>query len=723
MPDSSLKSHQTGHTSSQNDQEDSAVERRSLRDYYIIIRERIWIALPLALIVALSVGYYQAQETPMYSSSATLQFERPSKVVSTDGVVDPSVKSDADLNTYIQILNSGRLRSKVIDSLTPDEIKILQRPYLKDLKPGATPPGPGGLLGSISVEPIRGSYLLRISVSNRDPEGAALVANRYVSQFMYYVVQNVGGKSEFAVQYLKDRSEELRKDAEIAEQKLQDYKQKQNLISLDNSLNIINDRVKAINGAKTSAHLEYLSLQGYLDQVQAFKKDGKNLLEIAYIFGYGTIPNLRSQLDGLVRDQAILGERYLDRHPKMVDLANSIVALRQQLDKSIELAVTDLQTRLDKQRETESTLTREFADSEKDALRLGSLGVEFKSLEDQALVAKNNYIQIMDRRTQTQTSKNLEDVSSKPLDSASASGSPYAPNISKIIRSAVGLGFLVFFGIAIGLSFIDDRIKSSWDVETFIGTHLLGIVPDLADVPAEDRGLLALSNQNAPGAEAFLSVYSSIKIQSKLDFPKTLLVTSTIPAEGKTLISSNLAASFARHGKNVLLVDCVFPPPMLHRHFKLQNDAGIITWYEAAGAVQDDPLTDPTLGITKLADHLWLLRSGGRSKSPTELLENPIFGQLLENLKRRFDLLVIDSPPLGAVTDALLIAERTDEVVYVCRFNRAYRKHIKMYIKSLRQGKNEILGIVLNGLSHRRIEYYSNYRYYRSYKKYYGSQT
>ena len=88
-----------------------------------------------------------------------------------------------------------------------------------------------------------------------------------------------------------------------------------------------------------------------------------------------------------------------------------------------------------------------------------------------------------------------------------------------------------------------------------------------------------------------------------------------------------------------------------------------------------------------------------------------------------FDLIIVDSPPMGAVTDAVLIAERTDEVIYVCRFNRAYRKHIRLYIKSLREGKNEFLGIVLNGLSARRIEYYSNYRYYRSYKKYYGAQS
>ncbi len=102
-------------------------------------------------------------------------------------------------------------------------------------------------------------------------------------------------------------------------------------------------------------------------------------------------------------------------------------------------------------------------------------------------------------------------------------------------------------------------------------------------------------------------------------------------------------------------------------------------------------------------------------------METPAFTQLLERLKQQYELVVVDSPPLGAVTDSLLLAERTDEIVYVCRFNKALRKHIQLYTKLLLSGKNEVLGIVLNGLSPRRIEYYSNYRYYRSYKKYYGT--
>jgi capsular exopolysaccharide synthesis family protein len=385
--------------------------------------------------------------------------------------------------------------------------------------------------------------------------------------------------------------------------------------------------------------------------------------------------------------------------------------------------VADLATRLTEARASEKSLQAEFDKAQKESLELGDLSVEFTSLQNQAQVSKSNYLQILDRLNQTTTTKNLEKIPLHPLDPAVPPGAPYAPNLQAIIRTCIGVGVLVFLGVAVGLSFIDDRIKSAWDVESFVGANLLGIIPDLSSMKDEEKYSLLVSNRQAPGVEAFLSVYSSIKIHSKLDFPKSLLVTSTIPGEGKTLISCNVAGSFARHGKKTLLIDCDLRRPMLHRHFKQQNTTGVITWFEAGAPLDSELPTSPVLGIIKISDNLSLLCSGGRSKSPTEILESPVFGQLLERLKHEYELVVIDSPPLGAVTDSLLIAERADEVVYVCRFNRAYRKHIRLYMKALRNGKNEVLGVVLNGLSPRRIEYYSNYRYYRSYKKYYGSQS
>ena len=704
-------------------QEEQAVERRTLRDYLIILRERMWIALPVALLVAVGVGYYQAEQPKMYSATATLQFERPERVVLNEQVVDPSVRSEIDLNNYITDLKSNRLHALVAQSLTPDEVRTLQRPYVEGAPAGTVPPPAGALFGTPEIGNVRNSSIITITVQNRDREGAAIVANHYVDAFMRFLIEGVGGKNEFAVAYLKTRAEELRKESEAAEARLQDYKRQHNLVSLNASVDIVADRLKAIDSALTSVRLERLNLEVLLKQVEKFQAAGGNLLEISYIANYGNMAGLKNQLAELTKQQSIYSERYLERHPKMIDLANSIDVLRQQIARNTEQAVADLRAQYAKANASEQSYEKEYREAEKAQLSLGDLSVEFKSLENQAAVAKNNYIQILDRLNQTTTSKNLENIPLKPLDKAVAPGGPYTPNLPGIVKTCAGLGVLVFCAIAFGLSFLDDRIKSAWDVESFVGAHLLGIVPDLAGVPDQERGTMVMSNKTSPGSEAFLSIYSSIKIQSKLDFPKTILLTSTIPGEGKTMISSNVASAFAAHGKRVLLIDCDMRRPMLHRCFNQPNDAGLIAWFEAGASIPAEPLADKALGIVKVAENLFLLRSGGRTKSPTEVLENPIFGQFLDSLRQHFDLIVIDSPPMGAVTDSTLIAERADEVIYVCRFNRAYRKHIRLYIKSLSGGKSELLGVVLNGLSPRRIQYYSNYRYYRSYKKYYGAQS
>ena len=710
-------------TASLHGNDEQVIERRTMRDYYVILRERLWIALPIALLVSVSLGYYQAQETPMFRSAATMHFERPERIVLNEQVVDQSVRSEIDLNTYLQILNSSRLRSMIVQSLTPEDVKTLQRPYIKELTPGVNPPPVGGLIGSVGVESIRNSFLIRVTVQNRDPEGAALIANLYIAQFMRYLIENVGGKNEFAVDYLRTRAEELRKESDTAESRLQEYKRKHNLVSLSSSVDIISGRLMAINSALTSVRLERINYEVLLKQIERTQSEGGDLLEISYIVKYGNMEGLRSTLADLRKEQSIRSERYLERHPRMIELANTIDILLQQVNRNIEQAIADLRAQFAKVTDSERALEREYREAEKDQLRLGELSVEFKSLENQAQVAKNNYILILDRLNQTTTSKNLENIPVKPLDAAVPNAQAYTPDMKNIVKTCAGLGFIIFTAVAIGLSFLDDRVKSAWDIEGFIGANLLGIIPELGDVPDAEKHTLVTSNRTSPGSEAFLSVYSAIKIQSKLDFPKSILVTSTIPGEGKTMISCNLASSFARHGKKVLLVDCDMRRPMLHRHFKLTNELGIIAWFEGGAKVPEDPLTDASLGITKVDENLYLLRSGGRSKSPTELLEKNVFGEFLDSLKQHFDLVMIDSPPMGAVTDALLISDRTDEVVYVCRFNRAYRKHIRLYIKQLRESRNELLGVVLNGLSPRRIEYYSNYRYYRSYKKYYGAQS
>lgn len=705
--------------------EEPLTERRTLRDYIIILRERFWVALPLALLISIGYAYHKASQTPMYSATATMRFERPSIGVTGGPTVanEGNIVGKLDLNTALQEMGSGMMRSRVLRSLTPDEIRILQRPYLADLEPGQEPPSAGSALPYPSISDIRESYIVRISVAHRDAEATALVANRYVDEYMRYILdQRFSGRTG-AAEFLEERAEQLRLEAEEADRSLREYQRRHNLISLDDSTNLVRNRLVAADQALTAARLERIRVRELLTQVEAFQESGRSLLDISYISGFGTVPNISVRLSDLLKEQSILAERYLERHPRMILKANEIAITRQQLETEIANAISDLRTTFEKSEASEAAMLREYELAEAEQQRLNDLSTEFNSLENQADIARSNYKQIVDRLTSVNIERRLEEVPIRPLDRAVQPGGPYQPNRNQIIRTAVMLFVVVFLGVAIGLSFIDDRIKSAWDVEHFIGVNLLGIIPDLSSINDEEKYSLVLQNRQNPGTESFLSVYSAAKIHSKLDFPKSMLVTSTIPGEGKTLVSCNLSGGFARHGRKTLLIDCDLRRPMLHRHFSLENEKGIIQWFEAGAPISDNLSGDPELDIIQVGENLSLLRSGGRSRTPTEILESRAFADLIEHLQREFELIVVDSPPLGAVTDSLLIAEQIDEVVYVCRFNRAYKKHIRQYVRALQGAKKDLLGIVLNGLSPRRIEYYSNYRYYRSYKKYYGAEA
>ncbi len=702
---------------------DDVVERRTLRDYFIILRERSWIALPLALLISIGYGYRQMQATPLYSARATMQFEKPDTVIAIQGVVDTTVRSDVDMNTHLEVLRSTMLAAEVRASLTPEEQLILKRAALKRSPPGTDPANIGIDMGSMSAVPSRASFIISINVVHQDPESAAVMANRYVDAFMRYLFTKGSSGNQTAVQFLTTQAERLRLESEEANQVLQRYMKAKNLLSLDSSTNLVTDQFKRAAAHREECRFRLAQVDEKVRQIESFQAANRNLLEISEIGSHVMVAPLNNQLVRLRQELTLLAERYLELHPSILAKSSEISVTEGDLNRAIVQAVAELRTRQAEAQQTLRMAESDYARADKAQIDLTDTSIAYSSLKTEADTKEQNYRSILARLNDTKTVKNIENVPVRPLDRATINPAPFAPNKTQITKTSIGIGVIVFLVVAVGLSFVDDRIKSAWDVESFIGADLLGIVPDLGSIKDNEKYALLTKDRQDLGAESFLGIYSSIKIRSKLDFPKSILITSTIPGEGKTLVSCNVAGSFARHGKKTLLVDCDLRRPMVHRQFAQENELGIIKWYEAGAPVSRNLEKNPDLGILSIAPNLSLLRSGGRSKSPTTILEDPAFAALLNTLKQSFDVIIIDSPPLGAVTDSMLIANRSDEVIYVCRFNRAYRKHIRLFMRSLRDGKNEVLGVILNGISHRRIEYYSSYRYYRSYKKYYGSQS
>ena len=285
----------------------------------------------------------------------------------------------------------------------------------------------------------------------------------------------------------------------------------------------------------------------------------------------------------------------------------------------------------------------------------------------------------------------------------------------------LGLGLLGGIIAGVSLAFfvaqVDDRVKSVYDIEVVIGLTLLSIVPRFKTPVATDE---ALGNAFVPSKdpeinEAFSTIYSSLRLKDESKNAKCLVVTSTVPGEGKSFIARNLALTFASHGERVLLIDCDLRRPVMHRRFQVENLRGVIDICTGAAQLDDVLVRDVHPGLD-------LLPSGGRSKNPAQNLTSKNFEVLLSDVRKRYDRIFIDTPPIAIVSDALVILPFADGSVYSIFFNKVRRKAAQFCVQRLLNANVPNFGAILNGLDQSIGGYYHGYYYEKSYKQYYMSE-
>jgi capsular exopolysaccharide synthesis family protein len=210
--------------------------------------------------------------------------------------------------------------------------------------------------------------------------------------------------------------------------------------------------------------------------------------------------------------------------------------------------------------------------------------------------------------------------------------------------------------------------------------------------------------------------------------PKVILLCSTVPSEGKSLVANNLAYTFARHGRNVLLVDSDFRGPSLHGYHNLDNSKGILPWLHSNGELPEDVRTDDNLGIHAVAERFDLLCSGGQDKQPTEFFSNPRLKSLFDSLRSLYDVILVDTPPVGVFPDALLLKPFVDEAVFVCRFRKVNKFRVRHFLDKMTEAGHSVEGVVLNGLPPGRLSSYYGYHGYGAnseseYNRYYAKKA
>ncbi len=694
-----------------------------------MFRERWYWGLLAAAIVGGGLYYYLMSRPPLYASATTVLFENPVQPLDIRPVA-PGMSGGGEVNlaTHIEQLKSASFRNYVVASFTPEEVKKIREAYLDpDLSPSEQTPVEAIVAGAVEVEERRDTPVLLITTMHRDPVAAEMIANRYARRYIEYNLDQTASGTNSALIYLQEEERKLRQQYEQSQAKLQEYMETYNTVSIGDNQTILSQKLDSIITARNVAKNDRLILESTLRQIEAYQKTGGDLLRTEYISSFRSVPTLLRELDELQAERALLEQRYLENHPSLQANTRSIEAKTSLLRENVAIAIAELKGSYERAVQHEERLANAQDTSEKEAIELQQIAIGYNVLAKEAASISALLDDVIRRAKETAITITLDNVNIKIMDRAGAAGYPSEPDKTKAIIQAGVLGFMCFAGLPILLGMMDTRLKAAWEIEQYLEQNLLGEVPSITGVARKERAHIMSKDLDHTASEAFRGLFGQLQLNSPVPYPKVLMITSTLPGEGKSVMANNLAATFASHGKKTLLVDCDFRRPNLHLFYGKDNACGVLRWLNAGGVMESSAEEEHELGILPVKQNLFLLRAGGEHRRATELFETESFARLVAAVRSQFDVVLIDTPPLGVFPDGMLISRLCDEVMYVCRFNTVNRSKIRKTVERLKQSSAFFSGIVLNGLpTGGQSAYYDYYGYgsneSKRYKAYYAQK-
>ncbi|HEY1110602.1 MAG TPA: polysaccharide biosynthesis tyrosine autokinase [Opitutaceae bacterium] len=707
-----------------------------LRQPLVVIRSHLWVALALAVTACTLVAWQQMRKPKLYSAKASLMYERSERM---EGGFDRGdyVLSESAMLTRLEQLRSVELLERVVAALTPEERKMILEGgpdgagRVKRPGQGSGGTGVDAALGAVLRDSVSfgrrdGTMLLVVETVHQNPRVAMFLSNLYVDQAVRYAFERSNASSDASLKFLREQADDLRKKSEAAERALQEYRQKYNLVSLEDNQNIIVDNLKTLNTSATAARVARMAVEARLEQAEAVLKRGDDATQLAAIAEAPGLADTARQLAELRSKRAVMAERYGRRHPSMQENQRAIESLEKIRDGEVKTAMASLGDLKAKALAEERQLEEQRTKAEKAALELDQLGVEYNILRRTVETHKASYTQILARLNDVTISTQLRGVNLKISELATLPSVPFSPDPRKTILVVSALAIAILVGYPFSAEMFFGRIRNATDVEYHLGAEVLGEIGSVRQVAEKDRPTLVKSERDETATEQFRALFSQLSLNSKIDPPKALLVTSTVPGEGKSFIAANLAECFVGHGRRTLLIDTDFRRPTQHRHFGLDNKSGTLRWLEQGGKLDGDLLKDELLGIVEVIPGLFLLRAGGTSRRLTELMHpgGRLMG-LLGALQQRFDVMILDTPPAGIFPDALALAEIAHEFLYICRFNTVSRQAVREVLQHLRKTELEFPGVVLNAMPigaggayyYRGYGYHELKKYARDYNK------
>lgn len=690
--DAAIGAYSSADGSAQNVELNLATLWRVVNEWRWLILGSLVAGLAAAVIITLLT-------TPIYKSTATLEVNPPSVEVIEDESAAPALQNDtAYLATQFGLLESRSLAERVAQdlNLASNEAFVDQEANRNERQEAAVEK----LMNNFEVEEMDESRLIRIAYFDEDPVLSTRIVNGFGEAFISTSLERRYQASAYARDFLENQIGRIRSDLEQSEQRLIGYAQAQGIMSAETE-----DQIADSASLQRTA-LE--SLNKELAAVQAKRIEAEERYRQAL-----RTPLSREQQEGtaeLRNQRALLSAEYQEKlrvfkpdYPEMIELEARIDALDQAIASS---SSTVRQARSGTLEEdyraalgTENELRQRVNALKAEVLDLRGSSVQYSILQREVDTNRSLYDALLQRYKEVGVAGGVGNSQVSIVDPGTVPNNPARPNLwLNLVLGTFG-GLLVGLGIALALEFISDVVKSPEDVRKRLGLSFLGGIPQSkSERPVED-----LSEQGSPLAEAYFSAATSLQFASETGIPRTLLLASSRPAEGKSTTAWALATQFASLGKSVLLIDSdMRKPTFVTGH---EKEDGLSTLLTSRERLREHVVPTDTPRLT-------ILPCGPTPPNPAELLSSGRFEELLEEAKAHYDCVVIDGPPVLGLADSPILARICDATLIVIESGKTRVTAAIEAINRIRQADSNIIGAILTRYRHESAGYGYNYDAY-----------
>ncbi len=723
----------------QNNQESSQGQGIDPWHYINIVYGRKWSILVLGILFAVWATLGTLSQRPVYTATLTMLLEQEeAPLVSVQDLYRTSRMGYEYTETEYGILKSRSLAEKVvrraqlhkhkyfqaepeesagfdlsffIPSSSSKSDKVEKKPVNEEAKIK-------GLIGFVSggVRVFSDeSRIIELSFVSGDPDLSVLIVNTLAEVYIDDHLQAELESTQRATEWLTERLQDLKVNLNSSEARLQAFRDKEQLIDIQGGVATIGAReLDDLSARLSEARAKRAQVEGiYKEASRSDSVNVEELMSIPAVLNYGSLREYKSTQANLSRRVAELAKRYGPKHPKMIALQSELVAANLTLQQEVKKVVGAIERDYEAALRTEKTLSAQLERSKGSLQNINRK--EFKLLELQREVETNRqlYDMFFQRIRETTDATGFMKAHARVLDAAEYASASQASKIRSIVIAFI-LGIMLATAAAIGIDYLDDTIKTPSDAQDKLNVPFLGIIPIVKDtkgkkVDAEDFPSY-WENTQSSFAESIRTIRTGIVLES-LDAPaKVIVVTSTMPGEGKSTLAINLGSALGQM-ENVLVIGADLRRPTIAQKCNFApNQPGLSNYLAGTSALQD-------CLVQMEQASMYVMPAGIIPPNPLEMLSTDRFKEALDYFKTKFDRIIIDTAPTHAVSDALVLASYAEAVIYVVKADDTSEKLVKQGLNRVLASKS-LTGVVLNDFDESKTSKYASSGYY--YNDYYS---